>query len=376
MTSRCVTHLAVKPEPGGDVERRFYALSYAPSEKRYSELRNEDVANPMGARFSLPLAIVGDDGETVIGAVTELSTSIAGFRVKGRLTRSAVEAKADAWEHAELWAQVHAEKAALGLIFVPDEGKDVPLPGGGRRYDSFEVKAFTLSPIENNRDARLVVGKTICYPLPAKEKPQRPAVKLVKAADQPRPVYVPIYDVREDFERALATLPEAQRKQVSALRSMREGRVWSLRDARGAEIATVAPPAEQAKPVAKNPVVTLPRNLEKRLAKLEKNALPFPIEKFAEALGGVMGEAIRPLLKRIEALENGEAERIKAIEKRLETYERSTEGRGIRFMGRYDRNVYYEKGDVCTHSNSIWIATTPTNNAPGASGDWQRMLSA
>jgi hypothetical protein len=81
-----------------------------------------------------------------------------------------------------------------------------------------------------------------------------------------------------------------------------------------------------------------------------------------EVIGKVVGQAIReataPLLKRIAALEQ------------------AIEGRGLKFMGKFNRAVTYEKSDMTTYAGSIWIAARRTTDAPGSCSDWVKMLTS
>ena len=82
----------------------------------------------------------------------------------------------------------------------------------------------------------------------------------------------------------------------------------------------------------------------------------------AEELGRLIGQAIREQLAPIKA--------------RLDELERSIENKGIRFTGRFNRDVTNERGDICSHGGSLWVALRKTTDMPGAGSDWTRMLTA
>lgn len=60
-----------------------------------------------------------------------------------------------------------------------------------------------------------------------------------------------------------------------------------------------------------------------------------------------------PLQKRIEALEG----KVDALQER-----------GLEYRGIFKSAEVYRKGDVCTHSGSLWIAHRQTNEAPPGNG--------
>lgn len=80
--------------------------------------------------------------------------------------------------------------------------------------------------------------------------------------------------------------------------------------------------------------------------------------EYSKELGALIREALAPIKARLDALEG------------------STTDRGIKYMGRYNRDISYERGDMVTHAASLWIASHRTRDAPGACSDWQRMLTA
>ncbi|SFN53811.1 hypothetical protein [Dokdonella immobilis] len=80
----------------------------------------------------------------------------------------------------------------------------------------------------------------------------------------------------------------------------------------------------------------------------------------AEELGRIIGTIVR--------------EAVEPITKRLDAFEQSMEGRGLKFMAKYNRAVRYQKGDMTTFGGSLWVASRETTDAPGAGSDWTRML--
>jgi hypothetical protein len=61
---------------------------------------------------------------------------------------------------------------------------------------------------------------------------------------------------------------------------------------------------------------------------------------------------------------------------RVDALEKILEGRGIRFMGRWNRDVDFQNGDIVSHGAALWIAKRATRETPGVGLDWQRMLKA
>jgi hypothetical protein len=82
----------------------------------------------------------------------------------------------------------------------------------------------------------------------------------------------------------------------------------------------------------------------------------------ADTLGKIIGACIR--------------EAVTPIIARLDDLERSIANKGIRFTGRFNRDITNERGDICSHGGSLWIALRKTTDMPGAGSDWTRMLTA
>lgn len=71
--------------------------------------------------------------------------------------------------------------------------------------------------------------------------------------------------------------------------------------------------------------------------------------------------------------------RVIDLEKRiaaLEENESDSKGRGLKFMGRWNRDVSYQKGDMTNFAGALWVASKATTETPGACTDWQKMLTA
>lgn len=57
-------------------------------------------------------------------------------------------------------------------------------------------------------------------------------------------------------------------------------------------------------------------------------------------------------------------ERVKALETEVE----GLQERGIDYRGVFKTGTEYKRGDVCTHSGSLWIAHRQTDEAPPGNG--------
>jgi hypothetical protein len=106
-----------------------------------------------------------------------------------------------------------------------------------------------------------------------------------------------------------------------------------------------------------------------------------PVE-FGNAIAPLIQEIIQPLKNRIGELEiekNIDVEVINELASCLErvgALEKTSGGRGIRFMGRWNRDVDFLPGDIVQHGAALWISKRATRETPGGGIDWQRMLKA
>ena len=74
-----------------------------------------------------------------------------------------------------------------------------------------------------------------------------------------------------------------------------------------------------------------------------------------------------PLQKYTDEGDAALAKRIDALEARMVDIQE----RGIRYRGVFQRADDYQRGDVCTHAGSLWIATDATRQTPGKGSGWQ-----
>jgi hypothetical protein len=79
----------------------------------------------------------------------------------------------------------------------------------------------------------------------------------------------------------------------------------------------------------------------------------FNVEKFIDGLHQYLQKEFTPLFKRVDALE-------KSLEQIRE--------KGIDYKGVFRESALYGKGDVVTHSGSMWIATRKTDGRPPGNG--------
>jgi hypothetical protein len=97
------------------------------------------------------------------------------------------------------------------------------------------------------------------------------------------------------------------------------------------------------------------------------------------ALGGLMLKAIHVLAKRVQEIHEAAAADAEALNQTVATLADAAtqmQGKGMQFMGRWSRNVDYERGDVVAHNGALWVASNATPDAPGVGTAWQRMLKA
>jgi HK97 family phage prohead protease len=321
--TRCVTLLRVKR--AGASGYTFTGIATTPAEDLVG-----DVVEPRGAVYELPLPLLWmHDHHTPVGVVETATVTERGIRVSFRLLPEVEKTK-------EAVALIEAGALALSIGFIPLDSD--PLPTGGMRYRKWRFNELSLVSVPANPTAKIDrIGKCLVSGTQARQEPER------------LPAYVPAHDLAEDYQRAVATLPASTRKHVSEAHSIRTGRTWTMRDASGAEIATVAPtPAHPAKaaPMSNQKYVTS-REMEKFS------------EQLGKSLGGLIADTIRPLAERIAALEQEN----KALRSQV------VRG-GIRYKGFWKPGIYLE-GDVTTEAGSAWICLRETREKPHHSAtDW------
>lgn len=308
---------------------------------RPEEDRMGDIVMPEGARFTLPLPLLfAHKHDEPIGSVIQAKVTKAGIRIRAKLTAGVARAE-------EVWRLI--QDGALTAVSIGFQAlKSTPLPGGGLRFDSWSWHELSIVSVPALPSAKIAVAKCIAYRderhTQTREQPER------------LPAYTPVSDIREDFARAVASLPEAQRKHVSELRSGRTGRVWTMRDANGAEIATVAPtPPNPPKPKKAAPMT-------------QKYITSHEMEKFSEQLGKSLGGLIADqCLKPLRAL----AERIEALEQENKSLRSQVVRGGIRYKGFWRDGQIYQAGDITTEQGSAWICLRETREKPHHSAtDW------
>jgi hypothetical protein len=111
-----------------------------------------------------------------------------------------------------------------------------------------------------------------------------------------------------------------------------------------------------------------PKTFGKVVAAIVREAVQAYIQPIAQAIVDLDSE------KRIDAAVIDELgnclERVDALEKSM------SDGRVIRYMGRWCRDVDFLSGDMVSHGAALWIAKRPTRETPGTGVDWQKMLKA
>ena len=63
--------------------------------------------------------------------------------------------------------------------------------------------------------------------------------------------------------------------------------------------------------------------------------------------------------------------KFKSLEKRVGSLEKHAKHSiADAHKGTYSEQMEYQRGDLLTHSGSLWLAQTKTTRKPGNSGDW------
>jgi hypothetical protein len=196
------------------------------------------------------------------------------------------------------------------------------------------------------------------------------------AEDAARQAYYARYDA------ALASLsPDLrQRASIHGFVESDDGS-WTMRDALGhllAEQRSVKSIEAEATKAATARNKSLARG--DSISRAEANTLIRAAVTMA--LKATMRNIHNPLAARIQALEQSDAIDAEVIDElgkcleRVDALEKGVEGRGVRFMGRWNRDVDFENGDIVAHAAALWIAKRSTRETPGTGVDWHRMLKA
>jgi hypothetical protein len=96
-------------------------------------------------------------------------------------------------------------------------------------------------------------------------------------------------------------------------------------------------------------------------------------------MDGTLVRAIHVLAKRVDEIHKAAAADAEALNQTVATLADAAtqmQGKGMQFMGRWSRNIDYERGDVVAHNGALWVASNATPDAPGVGTAWQRMLKA
>ena len=150
MTDRHVTYLIVKAvERNGGRWIEGYATT--PTQDRVG-----DVVLPEGAQFNLPIPLLfAHKHEEPIGSVVEANVTRAGIRIRAKLTQGVSRAE-------EVWKLIL--DGALTAVSIGFQAlKSTPLASGGVRFDSWSWHELSVVSVPANPDARISVGKSLCY---------------------------------------------------------------------------------------------------------------------------------------------------------------------------------------------------------------------
>jgi hypothetical protein len=86
--------------------------------------------------------------------------------------------------------------------------------------------------------------------------------------------------------------------------------------------------------------------------------MAFDAERFAEGLHEHILKMLQPY-----------REKIRELEQQLRELEKGNLADAYR--GTHEQGQIYERGDLLTHSGSLWICLHETQDKPGASPDWR-----
>lgn len=292
------------------------------------EDRQGDIVEPKGAQFALPIPLLFQHKhDEPIGAVTHATVSEKGIRIRARLSIGVAKAE-------EVWTLVKdGVLTAVSIGFRVLDHK--PHGNRGARITSWEWLECSVVSVPANPGALISVAK--CMAMDIKEL--GPRTQLVPTTNR--------FEV--DWKKGINTKGgiDADRiwdaAEVSAKKWVRKYHAKSP-----GQLPQFAGLLAKLGLVIANSTLGRVIDLEKRIASLE---------------GYVPADA------------NFFDELAKCME-RIDRVEAATDGRGLKFMGRWNRDVAYERGEMTTHAGALWVASRPTSDAPGACTDWQKMLTS
>ncbi len=117
----------------------------------------DDVIEPMGAEFKLPLPLLWQHkaDEAAVGRVFEATKSPAGITVRARVERvdepGMLKDRLD-----EAWAAVRKKLVALSIGFLPDPKHTVQLAGGGQWFKKWKWVELSLVSVPANTEATII----------------------------------------------------------------------------------------------------------------------------------------------------------------------------------------------------------------------------
>jgi HK97 family phage prohead protease len=292
------------------------------------EDRGGDVVEPRGCKFSLPIPLLFQHmHHEPIGAITQATVSEKGIRIRARLSVGVARAE-------EVWTLIRdGVLTAMSIGFRVLDQK----PNGTRgfRITSWEWLESSIVSVPANPGALISVAK--CMAMDIKELGSR--TQLVSANKRTDPAWI----------KGIATKGGIDANQIYAACSERS-KSWvqtKFKESPKSLPQFAALIAKLAQGLAIN---TLGRviDMEKRIAALEG----------AKSIDADIADDVAKCIERIAELDS------------------ATKDRGLKFMGRWNRDVDYHRGEITTHAGALWVASRPTTDAPGACTDWQKMLTA